>query len=275
MPKERLHLLLADEALRLLETASTGPPLDGSSRSAYMLGSIGPDTLFYDIPSLKLHRTGNAYHYLQDEAVGLPFFKSWLTEERDRLTTDEKAWILGFAGHLIMDGVWHPQIDRLTVAGPCIDMGGGPRNCHHWVESELEGFWIAEVGPKDGYIPLLAHLGAENNLGYMRLFRRFMQRAGIANPPSIDRLAKCVIWQTRLLRGFATKAAGRLKPILAKSEAGRYPASLTIPLKPILPRLLTARTQEVLHVEDLCGRGFMSRAVRTLSDRLSELLERF
>ena len=131
-------MLLAEESLRFLNAAGRLPALDARLQSAYLLGAIFPDTLFYDLPTFASSSVGNSLHRFQGEA-GLEFFIQWFQEEGALFPDEMHAWALGFTGHLLSDGAWHPAIEGVSSrpGGLCGRLGLSRRSCHHWVESEL------------------------------------------------------------------------------------------------------------------------------------------
>ena len=108
MPKERFHLLLADQTLAGVAALSGSPSASGSLRQAYLLGAISPDALFYDLPSFHLSPVGAALHRLEGLSA-LEFLRSVASECRKDLTPETGMWLMGVAAHLLVDGFWHPQ----------------------------------------------------------------------------------------------------------------------------------------------------------------------
>ncbi|MCE5242316.1 MAG: zinc dependent phospholipase C family protein [Syntrophobacteraceae bacterium] len=273
MPKERLHMLLADESLRMLEAAGRLPASCGELRFACLLGAVSPDMLFYDMPTFRLSGIGSALHRLQGEA-GAAFFREWLMEEGDRLPADVRAWMLGMAGHLLSDGYWHPAIDSIVAlpGGPCRLLGLSRGPCHHWVESELEACWVGRVGEPDGYFAILARFRKERELTakYAAWFMRFLERAGAGVVPDIRRILRCLDRQALLLAQFAEPGWARWRPVLLKGRRTQHLGALLVPGTPRLPSCM-AGGPEGPENEKLCDGAFLARAVFSLTERLAGL----
>ena len=253
------------------------PVPDERLRFAFLLGAIFPDTLFYDIPAFGLSSIGTVMHHFQGEA-GLDFFREWLREEGPVLPDDIRAWMLGFTGHLLSDGFWHPAIDRLCGprGGLRRRLGLSPGSCHHWVESELEACWVGRVGAPDGYAALLERFHKEKGITrkYVTWFRRFLERAGVERVPRESDIARCLGRQTLLLTEFARPRWARWRPRLLQRRRGQYLGALLVPEVPELPAY-AEDSAGASGNETICGGVYLARAVTSLAERLSELPIRF
>lgn len=276
MPKERLHLLLAEKSRSNLPAGLQWEPNRTRITRAYLLGSICPDLLFYDLPTFSFSKLGNSFHRLQGEA-GLPFFRDWLAATGNCLEADQKAWIFGFVNHFLADGLLHPLIEAFSnpPARPCQDLGLTPRWCHHWLESELEAHWLAKSGPADGYLPLLKLLNTEvrRSARYPALFREFLQRAEEHPLPSLARIRSCLVWQTFLLSRFASARWGKRRSRLLATPLGRSLGALIVPLH---SRLCTSPDTQDLRDRPLkifCETQFLEQIVTALASHWRELAE--
>jgi hypothetical protein len=231
MPKERLHLLLAEEVLRNLRSSGALRPFSTQERHAYLLGAIWPDHLFYDLPSFKLRAVGRALHALEGPR-GLPVLKHWL-EEQERLSDGVEAWVLGLACHFLSDHFWHPLINRLSHPpfGPCASLGLKPGDCHHYIESDLEAFWLDRRGPQGGYIPLLKQLCGGSPLvdRLIRSFCELLKALNITPVPPAPRLHRCLRWQNVLTRQFAHEAWGKKRRLLLRHRSTQPLGVLIVP----------------------------------------------
>lgn len=304
MPKERLHMLLADESLRLLKDLNL---LGDWDREAYLLGAICPDMFFYDLPFFKLGGVGRGLHRFEGQAA-VDFFAAWLQEKNGTIEQDTKSWILGFVGHLLADGLLHPIINDFCrrFSG---DLNLTANSCHHWLESELESHWLTVIGPADGYLPLLKRFSQQNGkiVKYLGCFRRFLMRAELAGIPSEAEIYRCLAWQTGLLRIFASPRWARVRPWLLQSRFGASLGVLLVPQRAVLylPRdkmkqegqnyfwnvrgrspnsLARSRSANepdrmdepwLMAIKEICKPDFMARTISHLTTRLLELPKHF
>ena len=273
MPKERLHILLAHQAYDLLKDLGA---VDGAAPEAYLLGSIDPDLFFYDLPSFKLGKTAGAeIHKYQGQAI-IDCLGSWAEEGGvDQPIQEMKHWMLGFASHLLADGLLHPHIN-----GFCRrfseELGFTNQSCHHWLESELESYWLQTIGPSDGYIPLLRKFAMQGGtaLKHAEYVRRFLLHAGLVNAPSEAEIRRCSSWQTRLLRFFANPLWAGTKPILLKFPMTEPMGVLMVPPKSSLCNP-SAKVMQPQFKIGLCEPDFVARTIFYLATHLLELLKRF
>lgn len=268
MPKERLHLLLAAKSFPALADRLGWDPAPNRCFRAYLLGSISPDGLSYDLPTFALSRLGDSLHRLQGEA-GPEFFRNWLDAEGARLEPDRKAWIFGLANHFLADGLLHPLIELFSAAParPCKELNLSPRWCHHWLESELEAHWLQKLGPPDGYAPLLHAFSRElrRNSRYPAMFREFLRRAGERPVPSVARIRTCLLWQAFLLRRFASPRWGKWRSRLLAKPMGRAPGALIVPLHSRLDTVLNESDPAVQPFRIFCDPQFLEQTVTALT----------
>lgn len=281
MPKERHHLLLAEETLRIVQGRGEWPRLDEESESAYLIGSISPDVLFYDLPALSLTSLGNDLHRFQGEA-GASFFRTWIEEERERLPEVFRAWMAGVVNHFLADSLWHPCIDGLcrsafrSRAGIPADLSA--KNCHHWLESELEALWLLRLRGPGAYLPLLTRVSGDRKLRerYSRMLKGFLERAGFTPAPSIAVIQRCFFWQAFCLRCFSDPLCSGWKARLLGWRPGHYLGSLIIPARPSLPEAILCRpnatggevadSPDSRNLEDPMNAEFMARSLLFLAN---------
>lgn len=231
MPKERLHMLLADESLRLLKGLNVCGRLN---REAYLLGAICPDVFFYDLPFFKLGIVGRGLHRFEG-GTAVDFFTAWLQEEGRDIEQDVKSWMLGFVGHLLADGLLHPFINDFC-GRYSKELNLTASDCHHWLESELEAHWLTAIGPSSGYLPLLKRFAGRNGqiIKYLNCFKRFLMRAELPEIPSEAEIHRCLVWQTRLLRLFADPRWTGIRPWLLQSRFSKSLEVLLVPQRTVL-----------------------------------------
>lgn len=213
MPKERLHILLAQESFRMVaELGRYDPPADQD----HLLAAILPDMFFYDPPTFRLGSYGRRLHRFEGRTA-MNFCLDWLQQDGAHLNRVHKQWMLGFVGHFLADGRLHPLIN-----GNCRRFGKefklSFRSCHHWLESELEAYWLATIGPPDGFLRLLDAVAAQSQkttelLGFLRAF---LSRAGLTPIPSESAMRGCFNRQVRLLRLFADPRWTTMRPWLIR-----------------------------------------------------------
>jgi hypothetical protein len=232
MPKERFHMLLAQESLRLLSSSCEQSGLDDRHQFSFLIGSIFPDVLFYDLPFFALSPLGTALHGLEVERI-LALSRIWLEERRAVHDPCLAGWLLGLASHCLADGFYHPSIVALSSppCHSCRKLGLSERDCHHWLESELEGYWLSLLGPSSGYSELLDRFREEarGSGRYVGYFRELLHRTGLGADVREERIARCLFWQTSLLKEFAKAGWARCKPWLLKTRVFRYLGSLIVP----------------------------------------------
>jgi hypothetical protein len=277
MPKERLHLLLADQSLQILTSSLGLPPLNEAENVAYFLGAISPDALFYDLPLFRLSAVGEAFHRLEGESC-LLLLESISREQDKDPDSEAAAWILGMAHHFLADGIWHPVIREMSEPDTffCKTFKFSKRQCHHWLESELEGYWLARMGPAHSYLPILRQFAGENKgrEACIRCFRRILMRLGLSPIPEEKSIGRCFFWQALLLRLFAMAAwTGWRKQLLQISPTRSFGA-LTVPTAANPSPLLTDRSPWDQLIEHPCDNGFMMRSTLSLAERLHEFSQK-
>ena len=277
MPKERLHLLLADQSLNLLISSLSSSPLREGDKFAYFLGAISPDALFYDLPSFHLSSSGAAFHRLEGQSC-LPFLASVLRERDKDLSPEATAWIFGVASHFLADGIWHPIIEKLcdpeTVL--CKGFEFSTRQCHHWLESELEAYWLSRIGPADGYLPVLKQITGKSKTreNCIRCFRMILIQLGLEEIPDEKKLGRCLFWQALLLRQFSLASWGRWRKLFLEFGPTRYLGALIVPRGANSTPLEKFRSDPAEPFEVLCDGKFMARSVITMAQHQRSLLRK-
>lgn len=236
MPKERFHMLLAREAARLV--CSQDPlNLDGES---YLLGSIMPDTLFYDVPHMRLSRLGRRLHRFQGDPGALACRR--FLDQLDPQDTKARSWTLGMLTHFIADAFWHGLVNHYSVPPfwPCRYYRLKASSCHFWLESQLEAHWIPLVGTRDGFRKILHRIRTvlwRRHPGPV-LFKNFVQSTLDVAGPSEKALRKCLFWQATLLGLFSDPPGDGLHERLLHSRWGRPLGALLVPRASRLPELM-------------------------------------
>lgn len=232
MPKERLHILLAQESARLVAELGCHRSPAGQT---HLLAAILPDMFFYDLPTFKLGSYGRALHRFEGRAA-VDFCRDWLRQDGDQMEQAHKQWMFGFAGHFLADGWLHPLIN-----GNCRRFGKDFKltfnSCHHWLESELESYWLAAIGPVDGFLRLLDGFikqpeWARELVGFLRAF---LSRAGLTPMPPEDAMRNCLRRQVRLLQLFADPRWTAVRPWLIRFRLTQSFGVLLAPPLPALP----------------------------------------
>jgi len=275
MPKERLHLLLADQSLQVLTSSLGSAPLSEAQNFAYYLGAISPDALFYDLPFIRLSALGEALHRLEGESC-LPLLTSILREGDTAPEPEMAGWILGVASHFLADGIWHPIIRQMSDPSMlfCQEFKFSTRQCHHWLESQLESYWLARIGPPGGYLPLLRRFRGkstiqESCIGY---FRAILMRLGLGRIPDEKTIGRCFFWQALLLHLFSLAAWARWRKSLLHTRLGRSLGTLIVPPNAIDSPVTKLNSNGEMHFEDLCSDAFMTRSINALAEQLHGLL---
>jgi len=236
MPKERFHMLLAREAARILPRAARST-LDEES---YLLGSIMPDTLFYEVPHMRLSRLGRRLHRLQGEP-GAALCRALLCEVEPK-DVRHRSWLLGMMSHFIADAFWHGLVYHYSVPPfwPCRYYRLKANSCHFWLESQLEAHWIPLVGPRDGFRKILARIRSRlcRTHPAPRYLRTFLVRAVGRGVPSEKALRKCLFWQATLLGLFTDPPGDGLHERLLHSRWGRPLGALLVPRASRLAELM-------------------------------------
>ncbi|MEJ5348507.1 MAG: zinc dependent phospholipase C family protein [Desulfosoma sp.] len=235
MPKERFHMLLALEAAKVLSQGRR-PHWDEDS---YLLGSIMPDTLFYDVPHMRLSRLGRRLHRMQGEAGAHACL-----EQLSRVPFNDSAarwWLLGMMTHFLADAFWHGLVNHYSMPPfwPCRYYRLKASSCHFWLESQLEAHWIPLLGPQDGFRKTLHRL----RLSLWRrhpaasYFRDFLKTL-YGTAPSEQALRKCLFWQATLLSLFSNPPGDGVHERLLHSRWGRPLGALLVPRASRLSELM-------------------------------------
>lgn len=282
MPKERFHLLVADQILPGLSALRQSSPVTAGQRLAYHLGAISPDTLFYDLPSFRFSPSAAALHRLEGPA-GVEFLGSLINECKQQLTPETGMWLLGVAAHLLADGFWHPLIERMAS----FDYEGSlqvrfklsKRQTHHCLESELEGFWLDRAGATDNYRQMLRDLAApgETRSACIDCFRMILKRLGTVGIPDARRIGRCFSWQVFLLDQFSLPGWAKWRNLLLQFPATRFWGTLIVPEKTDRSPFLDLKTQAI-HCQDSLENPFsdqlMARSLSFLATHLASLAAR-
>lgn len=267
MPKERFHLLLTD----LYRSRNSIPRADVCDQPHVVsIGAISPDIFFYDLPSFSLNSLGDSLHNLMARD-GLDPILSWLGTHSPTQTA--KSWAVGFACHFLADAIWHPIIDDLSGSlESCKRNGLTTTDCHRFIESEMEGFWLPKIGEPGGYIDLLDSFRGDGEWlgGIASIYRRFLAYAGLETP-SEGKILRCFLNQNFLLRLFANKVLARQRDCLLAMRPTRYFAALVTPARPVLPFSHLPENHTVLK---LFSNEFMERELTSLFALLSDFEER-
>ncbi len=238
MPKERFHMLLAREAAGVLPQRGR-PALDEES---YLLGSIMPDTLFYDVPHMRLSRLGRRLHRLQG-TPGADLCRTLLSEADPKEDPSRhRSWLLGMMSHFIADAFWHGLVSHYSVPPfwPCRYYRLKANSCHFWLESQLEAHWIPLVGPRDGFRKILGRIRTRLCRTHPgpRYLKKFLERALGKGVPSERALRKCLFWQATLLGLFSDPPEDGLHERLLQSRWGRPLGALLVPRASRLAELM-------------------------------------
>lgn len=273
MPKERFHLLMADEALRVLNVLNGRVLFDAKDHLAYFLGAILPDAFFYDLPRFTLPPVGKCVHRYQGE-TGLELCKLLLEEDGKHLSTDLQAFILGITTHLVVDGFWHPFIYQYSDLNA--RFGGriklSTQSYHYWLENQLEAFWLPILGPGDEYNLILREFRKEpERYGkYIRYYRDFLMEVGCTKIPKEKRIRQCLFWQTSMLNMVAYSRHAKRQSRLFIHRIGHSPVAVP-PHYSSRSFFRACHLLESQGIRNLCDGQLMIQAIQFLADRLNEL----
>ncbi len=274
MPKERLHLLLADLTLKRLDSLTGRRRDDEHWKKAFLQGSISPDSLFYDLPYFKLPAVGGRLHGLMK-----PTRKDALPEPMQRLlgrpgTIHNFPWLLGMAHHFMVDNRWHPLINAYADLRdtPCRAMDLGWRECHHWLESELESFWLSHWGSSDGYLPFLRLLkrDAPFRRSVGEAYAGLLKDLRMDPVPTAKEISRCSSLQIRLMLEFARPAWVRLKAMLLSMNATKYVGALLTPRYPCT-QVGIPNTGDLTGIHRLWEREFVGQTVDSITAQFLSL----
>lgn len=279
MPKERFHLLLAEQVLENLRSSATLAPFRDEFRFVYLVGALHPDSLFYDFPTFSFSRLGSLIHTHEGEAI-LPIASALMSEAgrtRDRVFA---WWILGSASHFLADGFWHPAIREMShpCAFYCRRFNFSEKQCHHWLESQLESYWLQRWGPQDGYVKFLADLcsTSRSHMELVNYLGRFLAISGTSgktcNP---ERLRQCLYWQARSLAFFLNPYLKRYQRLLLRISALRLLGTLIVPEECSLPKLQSREADGGEFSIELLSEDLLRRSITFVVTRLQELAELF
>ncbi len=275
MPKERFHLLLADECFKILGDSRPERLYDDEIREAFFLGSIMPDTLFYDLPYFSFSPVGKQLHVLEGDS-GFRFFRKWLEEERDAIPRSVQFWMLGMTAHYLADGFWHPVIGKYAEPHSrlCRELKMSSGACHFWMESQMESYWLPGLSPPDGYRDTLKSLRDRRKRFdiYFERFRNLIQRAGAPKTPRIPRIQRCFYWQTTSLRMFAhPRFAAWKSRFLDPYDIGKTLSALVVPPRPAALFLQACAIREEQDLKSPCNAENLAGTVSHIVSRLRAL----
>ncbi len=138
MPKELTHWWLADQTISQLHDTSTIKILLNTQQSAYLIGSVLPDTLLHLVigadSQTALELAGRFHEPVGNSFTPLIRF----IEQHPVLSPVQEACLLGVASHMLADIVFHPFV--CAVAGT--DLGE-----HYRIETELD-LWLLHEGKR-------------------------------------------------------------------------------------------------------------------------------
>ncbi len=274
MPKEGFHLFLADRHrdCRRSEGRPAGPV--ENEWPAFCLGAISPDIFFYDLPSFALGRLGDSLHELVEQK-GLAPIEHWLQNYPGKIPPDVAAWGLGFASHVLADGIWHPAINDLSASlSFCRHSRLSSLDCHRLIECEMEAYWPPQEGKQTGwYVDFLKMVNEGGQLlaRASRNYREFLSSAGLQPICGEARITRCYRNQNRMLRLFANPFLRKRRDSLMDVRAGRFLASLIIPDRAVLP---SGYIPEIPPGRDPFSPEFQRKGIISLNSRLSDFAER-
>lgn len=154
MPKEITHWWLALEALGELRAAGGGArsfsELLDRNRNLFLLGSVGPDFLFYYLAGPERESFRDAAMVLHGTDGGDTLAVLARTAERYGGSPPEgvSAFLYGYACHVAADSVFHPMVLYFAGKG-----GDGARYSHHLFESVLD-LYVTDVLRPGPELPL-------------------------------------------------------------------------------------------------------------------------
>ena len=274
MPKERFHLLLADQSLQILTALGNTSLLNEDQKVAFLLGAISPDALFYDLPSFRLSSLGTAFHQLEGRNC-LAFLESIIKNPHVHLSPEATAWILGIASHFLVDGFWHPIIAKMNDPGTscCRKFKLTETQCHHWWESELEAYWLARIGPADAFLPLLKHFARKNATrdNCLKGFRSVLMRMELDEVLDESRIERCLTWQALLLYQFSLPAWARWRNLLLRINATRLFGALIVPASPVIPSPAKSECDRSETWKELCDHELVARSTVFVANHLHSL----
>ncbi len=266
MPKECLHLLVADLILPHLTARCDMPPATNSQHRAYLLGSA----------AVALHRL--------EGPAGVEFLHSFTTEYGPGLTPETRLWLLGVGSHLLLDGFWHPFIEKVGDLGSGLSVHGrnrlSNRQAHHWLESNLEGYWLNRAGPMAGYGQLLKDFAepGETREACLHCVQQLLQQLKVGDVPDVKRIGRCFSWQSRLLGQFSRPFWARRRELLLRFRATRLCGTLIVPLETRPPSLAVHLAQAGIpcrdSLEELFSEQLMARSLRFVTTHLFSLAGR-
>ncbi len=170
MPKELVHLWLSRRGLEILKPSQ-------ASEILFLIGSIFPDSFFYSPFSSHL-ALGRALHLWEGEGFGekvMPFM--------DKMSLQEKTFVLGMMSHFMADGHWHPHINEIAKNMKNLSFQRFSQTFYHrLIESHME----AKI------IPL------EDQKKYLRFIEKNYHLPALVAFSSLEKLVKVLAIKTTL-----------------------------------------------------------------------------
>ncbi len=199
-----------------------------------------------------------------------------MNDKTTGLTSETGAWLLGVASHMLADDYLHPTIEKMTDSDSFFSRKFGltKRQGHHWLESELEGYWLSGVGPSDGYLPLLKEIARGNKIreDCIKCFRMLLMRMGCRPVPDEKKIGRCLFWQASLLRQFSLPGWAKWRNLFLGFGATRYIGSLIVPSNKSSSRPAICESRWGGTPYGPCDHQLMVAAVTFLANHLHPLL---
>lgn len=268
MPKERLHLLLADLTLRRMESWTGCSPVNDRWKMTFLHGAMAPDLLYYDLPFFRLPAVGNRFHSVMEPAHAGAIPEPLLRLLQTPQELPNRPWLLGMAHHFMVDLRWHPLINGYSALKntPCRSIGLNGRNCHHWLESELEVFWLDRLGPEVGYADFLKWLRGDRPFRDLigKAYESLLITLGVEPPPTAAEITRCSSLQVFLMLEFVRPLWMGLKPKLLRTRSTRYVGALIAPRHPS-PKAEILGSGEAGALHRLWESGFVDETVDAIA----------
>ncbi len=142
------------------------------------------------------------------------------------------------------------------------------------IESEIESYWMAKLGPPDGYFPIIEGFRRDiiSIQACLTAFKEVLAELGRNSVPSESQISRCLTFQTLLLRQFALPRWSRWRAPLLSGRYTRFLGACLVPPLSVFDGATSAAPPRGADAATLCTRDFMNRSVTFLSSRLSMLL---
>ncbi|UCG80808.1 MAG: zinc dependent phospholipase C family protein [Desulfobacterales bacterium] len=230
MAKELTHILIAQDILKQMKGSGQQLLAEVIERnfSAYYLGSIIPDALFYDVPPFRLNTQkyiwlSRAFHTkrkAKNDQKAMSLFRS--IAANPRVWQLKMAFAAGIITHTVIDRIFHQLIEYYTTSWG--ESGTAALATHREIETLIDMTLLGELDlcPRQVHLEHLIHLDERTQETLFRFYVAHLIEVDNAREAYFSNVLKKAYHQQRLfLRMFSTRLLYHITKFSNKIVAGR------------------------------------------------------